>query len=55
LPPNIKVILFLPESEKEPEKETIYGLEMKEAKVLDKTVMVFGQMNEPPANRMRVA
>lgn len=28
--------------------------EMKEAKVLDKTVMVFGQMNEPPANRMRV-
>jgi len=30
-------------------------LEMKEAGVLDKTVMVFGQMNEPPANRMRVA
>ena len=30
-------------------------LEMKEASVLDKTVMVFGQMNEPPANRMRVA
>jgi F-type H+-transporting ATPase subunit beta len=30
-------------------------LEMKEANVLDKTVMVFGQMNEPPANRMRVA
>lgn len=30
-------------------------LEMKEAKVIDKTVMVFGQMNEPPANRMRVA
>lgn len=30
-------------------------LEMKEAKVLDKTVMVFGQMNEPPGNRMRVA
>ncbi len=28
--------------------------EMKEAKVLDKTVMVFGQMNEPPANRFRV-
>ncbi len=28
-------------------------LEMKEAKVMDKTVMVFGQMNEPPANRMR--
>lgn len=30
-------------------------LEMKNSKVLDKTVMVFGQMNEPPANRMRVA
>jgi F-type H+-transporting ATPase subunit beta len=30
-------------------------IEMKEAKVLDKTVMVFGQMNEPPANRLRVA
>lgn len=30
-------------------------LEMKEAKVMDKTVMIFGQMNEPPANRLRVA
>lgn len=30
-------------------------LEMEEAKVLDKTIMVFGQMNEPPANRLRVA
>lgn len=30
-------------------------LEMKEAKVMDKTVMVFGQMNEPPTNRFRVA
>lgn len=30
-------------------------MEMKEAKVMDKTVMVFGQMNEPPANRLRVA
>lgn len=29
-------------------------LEMQEAKVMDKTVMVFGQMNEPPANRLRV-
>ncbi|MBE3599450.1 MAG: F0F1 ATP synthase subunit beta [Limnochordaceae bacterium] len=27
--------------------------EMKEAGVLDKTAMVFGQMNEPPGNRMR--
>lgn len=30
-------------------------LEMIEAKVLDKTVMVFGQMEEPPGNRLRVA
>lgn len=29
-------------------------LEMKEANVLDKTVMVFGQMNEPPGNRLRI-
>ncbi|RJQ25577.1 F0F1 ATP synthase subunit beta [Candidatus Parcubacteria bacterium] len=29
-------------------------LEMKEADVLDKTVLVFGQMNEPPGNRLRV-
>ncbi len=30
-------------------------LEMLEAKVMDKTVMVYGQMNEPPANRLRIA
>jgi F-type H+/Na+-transporting ATPase subunit beta len=30
-------------------------LEMKEAGVLDKTILVFGQMNEPPGARMRVA
>jgi F-type H+-transporting ATPase subunit beta len=29
--------------------------EMQESGVLDKTVMVFGQMNEPPGARMRVA
>ncbi|MCL2335567.1 MAG: F0F1 ATP synthase subunit beta [Endomicrobia bacterium] len=29
--------------------------EMVESKVMDKTVLVFGQMNEPPGNRMRVA
>ena len=29
--------------------------EMKETKVLDSTVLVFGQMNEPPGNRLRVA
>jgi F-type H+-transporting ATPase subunit beta len=27
---------------------------MEESKVLDKTVLVFGQMNEPPGNRLRV-
>lgn len=30
-------------------------LEMKQAGVLKNTVMVFGQMNEPPGNRLRVA
>lgn len=30
-------------------------LEMQASGVLDKTVMVFGQMNEPPASRLRVA
>lgn len=29
--------------------------EMEESKVLDKTALVFGQMNEPPGARMRVA
>lgn len=29
--------------------------EMKHSNTMDKTVMVFGQMNEPPANRARVA
>jgi F-type H+-transporting ATPase subunit beta len=29
--------------------------EMKEAGVLDKVAMVYGQMNEPPGNRLRVA
>src|SRR5207247_2304063 len=29
--------------------------EMKDSNVLDKVAMVFGQMNEPPGNRLRVA
>ena len=29
--------------------------EMQESKVLDKVAMVYGQMNEPPGNRLRVA
>jgi len=28
--------------------------DMKESKVIDKTALVFGQMNEPPGNRLRV-
>ncbi len=35
------------------EAEELYH-EMKEARVLDKAVMVFGQMNEPPGARFRV-
>lgn len=34
---------------------TALWLEMKESGVLEKTAMVYGQMNEPPANRLRVA
>ncbi len=30
-------------------------LEMKESKVIERTALVFGQMNEPPGNRLRVA
>ncbi|HEX8932027.1 MAG TPA: F0F1 ATP synthase subunit beta [Patescibacteria group bacterium] len=30
-------------------------IEMKDSGVLEKTAMVYGQMNEPPANRLRVA
>lgn len=30
-------------------------MEMKATKVIDKTALVFGQMNEPPGNRLRVA
>ena len=29
--------------------------EMKESKVIDKVALVYGQMNEPPGNRLRVA
>src|SRR5262245_56773835 len=30
-------------------------LEMKKSKVIDKAVLVYGQMNEPPGSRLRVA
>src|ERR1700752_3849735 len=32
-----------------------FFLEMKESNVLDKVALVYGQMNEPPGNRLRVA
>jgi F-type H+-transporting ATPase subunit beta len=34
---------------------SVFYLEMKESKVLDKVSLVYGQMNEPPGNRLRVA
>ncbi len=46
--------VFAGVGERTREGNDLWG-EMKEANVMDKTAMVFGQMNEPPANRMRVA
>jgi F-type H+/Na+-transporting ATPase subunit beta len=40
---------------KEPVKGMTCCLEMKESKVLDKAALVYGQMNEPPGARQRVA
>ncbi len=47
------VCIFCGIGERCREGEELYR-EMKEAGVLDKTVMVFGQMNEPPGARFRV-
>lgn len=47
------VSIFCGVGERSREGEQLYR-EMKEAKVLDKTVMVFGQMNEAPGVRFRV-
>jgi F-type H+-transporting ATPase subunit beta len=47
------VSLFCGIGERSREGEEVYR-EMKEAGVLDSTVMVFGQMNEPPGARFRV-
>ena len=47
------VSLFCGVGERCREGEELYR-EMKEAGVLDKTIMVFGQMNEPPGARFRV-
>lgn len=48
------VSVFAGVGERSREGNDLYH-EMKVSGVLDKTVMVFGQMNEPPGNRMRVA
>lgn len=47
------VSLFCGIGERSREAEELYR-EMKEAEVLDNTVMIFGQMNEPPGARYRV-
>jgi len=47
------VSIFCGIGERSREAEELYR-EMKDAGVLDKTVMVFGQMNEPPGARFRV-
>jgi F-type H+-transporting ATPase subunit beta len=47
------ISLFCGIGERSREAEELYR-EMRQAGVLDKTVMVFGQMNEPPGARFRV-
>jgi F-type H+-transporting ATPase subunit beta len=46
--------VFAGVGERTREGRDLYG-EMQESKVLDKTALVFGQMNEPPGARARVA
>ena len=46
--------IFAGVGERTREGNDLYN-EMKESKVLDKTSLVFGQMNEPPGSRARVA
>lgn len=48
------VSVFAGVGERTREGNDLYG-EMKETGVLAKTALVFGQMNEPPGNRLRVA
>jgi F-type H+-transporting ATPase subunit beta len=48
------VSVFTGVGERSREGNDLY-LEMQASKVLDKTALVFGQMNEPPGNRLRVA
>ena len=46
--------VFAGVGERTREGNDLWG-EMKESKVIDKTALVYGQMNEPPGARMRVA
>lgn len=48
------VSVFTGVGERTREGNDLYG-EMKDSGVLGKTALVFGQMNEPPGNRLRVA
>jgi F-type H+-transporting ATPase subunit beta len=48
------VSVFAGVGERTREGNDLY-LDMSESKVIDKTVLVFGQMNEPPGARLRVA
>ncbi len=48
------VSVFTGVGERTREGNDLYG-EMSESKVIDKAVLVFGQMNEPPGSRLRVA
>lgn len=48
------VSVFTGVGERSREGNDLY-LEMQATKVLDKTALVFGQMNEPPGNRLRVS
>jgi len=51
---GLSVSVFAGVGERTREGNDFY-YEMKEAGVLDKVAMVYGQMNEPPGNRLRVA
>src|SRR5260370_15580354 len=46
--------VFAGVGERTREGRDLYG-EMQESQVLDKTTLVFGQMNEPPGARARIA
>ena len=55
MPRNTADILFSPAWASVPERGNDLWTEMTESGVIKKTALVFGQMNEPPGARMRVA